>query len=92
MLGYSFGGTVAQRYALEYPDKLRGLVLASSIVPMSVDVGLLSRQLDYLSEEQRQRIGEIYQLDGQRVIPVYTDQVSPAAAARMLYNGFMNED
>jgi pimeloyl-ACP methyl ester carboxylesterase len=38
LLGFSHGGLVAQRFAARYPDKLRGLVLASTAARFSPDV------------------------------------------------------
>ncbi len=92
VLGYSFGGTVAQLYALEYPTRVERLVLASSTVPMAVDLGLGSRQRDYMSAREIERVGEVYSVNGEGVVPAHSDLVSPEAQRSMLYNGFRNGD
>jgi len=92
VLGLSFGGAIAQVYALNYPEHLLGLVLVSSALPMSIDIGLGSRQYTFQSEEERARIAEIYTVNGERAIPVHSDQVTPAMQRKMLFNAFMNGD
>ncbi|MBX2870816.1 MAG: alpha/beta hydrolase, partial [Saprospiraceae bacterium] len=92
VLGLSFGGVLTQLYALKYPERIAGMVLLSSALPMSLDIGLGARQYDFLSEAERKRIGEIYSIAGQRVAPVHSDQIDPALQRKMLFNAFMNGD
>lgn len=92
LFGYSFGGVVAQVYTLRYPERVEGLVLASSAVPMSLDVGLGERQRKYMSQEEIDRVAEIYRVDGEPVVPARSDRVGPELQRRMLYNGFLNGD
>ena len=90
VLGLSFGGVVTQVYALKYSEKLLGMILVSSALPMSIDIGLGSRQYDYQSREERNRIEEIYSVDGQRAFPVHSERVNPDMQKNMLFNAFMN--
>lgn len=92
VLGLSFGGVITQLYALKYPERIAGMVLLSSALPMSLDIGLGARQYDFLSEAERKRIGELYSIAGQRVAPVHTEQVNPELQRRMLFNAFSNGD
>ncbi len=92
VLGLSFGGVIAQMYALKYPESLEGMVLLSSALPMSLDIGLGSRQYEFLSEEEKNKIASIYSIAGQRVAPVHTEFVSPELQRKMLYNAFSNGD
>ncbi|MEQ9424611.1 MAG: alpha/beta hydrolase [Cyclobacteriaceae bacterium] len=92
VLGLSFGGIVAQLYAVKYPHNTLGMIYLSSALPMSIDVGMGSRQYDYLSEEERNRIGEIYQIDGVRTPPVRSEKVGAAKQREMLFNAFSNGD
>ncbi|MDP8241251.1 MAG: alpha/beta fold hydrolase [Candidatus Hatepunaea meridiana] len=60
VLGHSYGGTLAQAYAVKYPEHLAGLVLVGSACNgLPVDVAG-TRQYEFISSEERQRIGEIY--------------------------------
>lgn len=92
VLGLSFGGVVTQLYALKYPERIAGMILLSSALPMSLDIGLGARQYDFLSEAERKRIGEIYSIAGQRVAPVHTEQLGPELQRSMLFNAFSNGD
>ncbi len=92
ILGLSFGGVIAQVYALKYPERITGMVLLSSALPMSIDIGLGARQYDFLSQAERARIAQIYAIAGERVAPVHTEAVSPALQRKMLFNAFSNGD
>ncbi|MEM9076206.1 MAG: alpha/beta hydrolase [Bacteroidota bacterium] len=92
VLGLSFGGAITQLYALKYPQSLLGMVLVSSALPMSLDIGLGTRQYDYQSQEERNRIEQIYSLNGKRTFPVHSETVSPEMQQKMLFNAFMNGD
>jgi pimeloyl-ACP methyl ester carboxylesterase len=47
LLGHSTGGSVALRYAIEYPDEIAGLVL---LAPTCYAAGLSLPKLEYLTE------------------------------------------
>ena len=47
VLGLSFGGVITQLYSIKYPENLRGIVLVSSALLMSIAIGLGSRQFEY---------------------------------------------
>lgn len=92
VLGLSFGGAITQLYSLKYPESLLGMVLVSSALPMSVDIGLGTRQYDYQSQKERNRIQQIYSLNGKRTFPVHSETVDSDLQQKMLFNAFMNGD
>jgi pimeloyl-ACP methyl ester carboxylesterase len=52
LIGFSHGGLVAQRFAARYPEKLRGLVLASTAARFSSDVeAALNRKIAQSKDE-----------------------------------------
>jgi proline iminopeptidase len=57
LLGYSYGGLLAQYYAVSYPEAVRGLVLLSASPGMWADTGA-SRQQEFISDEERDRMTE----------------------------------
>nr|WP_321356298.1 alpha/beta hydrolase [uncultured Draconibacterium sp.] len=60
--GYSYGGAVAQFYTATHPENTLGMVLIGA-KPMVKDNALSgSRQNDYISSEEKQKIREIYKL------------------------------
>ncbi len=63
VLGFSYGGLLAQCYAVRYPDPLAGLVLVGSSVAMPIELGR-SRQQDFLSRDERRRIRAITKTPG----------------------------
>lgn len=59
VLGHSYGGFLAQCYALEYPESLLGLVLvAASTGARGVETG--TRQYEYISKEEMAKIRSIF--------------------------------
>lgn len=92
VLGLSFGGVITQVYSLKYSENLLGMVLVASALPMSIDIGLGSRQYDYQSQEERNRIEEIFSINGKRTLPVHSETVDPELQKKMLFNAFMNGD
>lgn len=92
VLASSFAGSVAQLYAIRYPERLYGIILSGSTVPMSIDVGLGKRQFDYMTEREKKRVTEIYTIDDVRQIPAHTDRITPDMQKSMIFNAFMNGD
>lgn len=92
LFGYSFGGSIAMAYALEYPHRMSGMILGSTALPMAEDVGLGARQRDYMAREEIRRVAEIYSVAGRGVVPAHSDWVSRELQAVMVFNGFMNGD
>lgn len=59
VLGHSYGGFLAKYYAVNYPDKVAGLVLVNS-GSLSLPSNLITTtKFDYLSKEERERMKEI---------------------------------
>lgn len=57
VLGYSYGGFLAQLYALTYPDHLSGLVLLGAKPGIHADTGS-SRQGMFITDKERARMAE----------------------------------
>jgi proline iminopeptidase len=89
VLGYSYGGFLAQFYTVNHPANVAGLVLLGASPGMPVDLGP-SRQGDFLSDEERNRRteirGQLQQLSRETDIPAreYTQL--------LVYNNFINGD
>ena len=58
VLGWSYGGFLAQCYIAKYPERVAGLVLVSAQEAMPLKLNG-TRQYDYLSREEQKRISEI---------------------------------
>ena len=60
VLGHSYGGFLAKYYAVNYPDRVAGLVLVSS-TSLSLPSNLMpTTKFYYLSQEERERMKEIH--------------------------------
>lgn len=59
VIGHSYGGLLAQCYTIKYPESVAGLVLMGSMVAMHIPLKA-TRQYDYISKEEMERIEEIY--------------------------------
>jgi proline iminopeptidase len=59
VLGHSYGGLLAQSYTIKYPESVAGLVLVCSSLAMHIPLKP-TRQYDYISREEMERIEEIY--------------------------------
>jgi proline iminopeptidase len=88
VLGWSFGGLLAQLYALEYPENIAGLMLLSSSMPMPSFSFADSRF--YMSEEEVDRIREIYSDGVKAVLPMHTQAVDVPKMRALLFNAFRN--
>ncbi len=80
--GYSYGGAVAQYYMATYPENVLGLVLIGSATLLHDTVIYNSRQYDYISPEEEQKIDEIYDLYNNGQISFF----------QFLYNKDLNGD
>ncbi len=89
LLGYSYGGFLAQYYTLNHPENVAGLVLLGASPGMSVGTKP-SRQREYLSDEEKQRLSEI----GEQVRQlVEENEWSREESMKvLLYNNFINGD
>jgi len=58
LLGYSYGGFLAQYYTVNHPENVAGLILLGAGPGMWADLGP-SRQQDFISDEERNRMSEI---------------------------------
>jgi proline iminopeptidase len=58
IMGYSYGGFLAQYYAIHFPESVAGLVLVSAMTGMHADMKP-SRQMDYLSDAEISRLKAI---------------------------------
>jgi len=84
LMGHSYGGLLAQSYAVKYPESFAGLVLVSShpaFLHLSF-LGFSKRQNEYLAEEEKERIREIHELYLAKKLSV----------EQTLYNAFLNGD
>ncbi len=89
ILGYSYGGFLAQFYTVNHPENVAGLILLGSSIGMHADTGK-SRQGHYMSEEERARLREIHKEVQQLAVEkkLHRKQFMPI----LLYNNFLNGD
>jgi proline iminopeptidase len=89
VLGYSYGGFLAQFYTVNHPENVTGLILLGASTGMHADTGK-SRQSQYMSEEEEARLGEIrkelQQLSIEKKLP------RKKIMQLLLYNNFLNGD
>ncbi len=89
VLGYSYGGFLAQYYATRYPESLAGLILLGASPGMWAQM-MPTRQYDFLSKEERDRIRDIYE-QAQKVGK--EQQWEPKKTlALQVYNAHLNGD
>lgn len=78
VLGHSYGGLLAQEYAITYPENIAGLVLVCIATSLNIDLEP-TRQYDFMSEEEIARIREI-------------SRMSDLSMEQQLYNRLLNGD
>jgi proline iminopeptidase len=89
LLGYSYGGFLAQYYVTTYPEHVAGLVLVGSHPGLWVDLGD-SRQYDYLSEVEKERIRSV---QAQLVeTGKENDWSRETLIQKIIFNNFINGD
>lgn len=81
VLGWSYGGLLAQCYTIKYPESVAGLVLMTA-KPALRDTLQSTRQYDYLSEEEKSKIRELQFM-------YFTSQLS---LEQLVYNAQLNGD
>jgi proline iminopeptidase len=89
VLGYSYGGFLAQLYTTKYPRSVAGLVLLGASPGVSKEIGP-SRQREFMSEEELARRDEI-----REQLQAYAAQVELPQREYVqlsVYNNFLNGD
>lgn len=89
LAGFSYGGFLAQYYAAHYPENVAGLVLVGASPGISADLGR-SRQRDFLSEEEVNRIREV--IATVRDLVPTRDWTDAEVLRLLVYNNHLNGD
>lgn len=89
VLGYSYGGFLAQFYATKYPDNLAGLILLGASPGIRVKMKP-SRQYDFISVEEKARFQQI----GKELEKLALENKWPPekSMALLVYNNHLNGD
>ena len=89
LLGYSYGGFLAQYYATTHPENVAGLVLVGSSPGLWAELGD-SRQYDYLSEVEIERIQSVQK----QIVEMgeKNDWPREQLIRTMIFNNFINGD
>ena len=89
LLGYSYGGFLAQFYTINYPENVAGLILLGASPQVQADTGS-SRQGQFISDEEKARLkelrGELQQLSKEKDLP------REKYIQLLIYNNFLNGD
>jgi proline iminopeptidase len=89
LLGFSYGGFLAQYYTTQYPEHVAGLVLVGATPNVSADLGR-SRQGQFLSPEERSRMRDVRnQLQAMAPDSGWTPE---ELRALVVYNNHINGD
>ena len=89
LLGHSYGGILAQKYSIQYPENIKGLILVGSGLAMSISLEP-TRQYDYMTEKERDRINQI-SVDVEKAIE--EGKISPSEQTEVIvYNRLLNGD
>jgi proline iminopeptidase len=78
VLGHSYGGLLAQCYAMKYPENIKGLVLMCASTGLHGE-SMPSREREFISRQEREKMGEIRKTSGLSI-------------AQLIYNNFLNGD
>jgi proline iminopeptidase len=82
VLGYSYGGAIAQYYAIKYPQNTLGMVLMSSVPMMDNNILNQSRQGNYITKSESKKFQEIGALYN----------AGKLNFSQLIYNNFLNGD
>jgi len=89
VLGYSYGGFLAQYYATIYPERLSGLILLGADPGMWIEMKP-TRQYDFLSKEEQDRMRQIrFEIQSLSKAENWTPEKSMAL---LVYNNHLNGD
>lgn len=89
VLGYSYGGFLAQLYAVAHPDRMMGLVLLGASPGMWTEM-MPSRQGEFLTKEERDRMRQIRtEVVDRSKAEKWTSEKSMAVS---VYNNHLNGD
>lgn len=80
--GYSYGGALAQYYAIAYPEHTSGMVLVGARPLIGSDLPNGHRQQMFITDAERQKIREIYDLNNKGQISNF----------QLMYNKEINGD
>ncbi|HOW86338.1 MAG TPA: alpha/beta fold hydrolase [Candidatus Aminicenantes bacterium] len=89
VLGYSYGGFLAQLYTVLHPERVAGLVLLGASTGLHVDDGP-SREGDFISEAEESRMAAL-----RRELDAYAQANALPREQRValsIYNNFLNGD
>jgi len=89
VLGYSYGGFLAQLYTVLHPESISGLVLLGASTGMRADDGP-SRQDDFISEAEKSRMAELPKELNEYVKK--NNLPRQKAVELSIYNNFLNGD
>jgi len=78
VLGHSYGGLLAQCYAMKYPERVKGLVLVCASTGLHGG-SMPSRQQEFISQREQDKMAEIRKTSG-------------LSTAQVIYNNFLNGD
>jgi proline iminopeptidase len=89
LVGYSYGGFLAQYYATTHPEHVAGLVLVGAHPGLSADLGE-SRQHDYMSDVEKERIRAVQK----QIIEMgkENDWSRDKLIQKIIFNNFINGD
>ncbi len=89
LLGYSYGGFLAQYYTVKHPDHVAGLILLGASTGMWTDDGT-SRQDEFMSQQENDRLKAIRQ---ELIELLKANTLSREDFIKLLiYNNFLNGD
>jgi len=82
VVGYSYGGAVAQFYTVKYPENLIATILISAHPLITDTIALKTQQNLFISTKEKDKISAIYRLYGQKKINIQ----------QLIYNNLLNGD